>query len=75
MYSAEKIREILVKSLPGASVQVIDTTGTGDHFDAQVTWDGFRGKSLVEQHQLVMAPLKEGLQGAIHALAIKTKTP
>lgn len=75
MYSAEKIEEILVKSLPGASVQVIDTTGTGDHFDAQVTWDGFHGKSLVEQHQLVMGPLQEALKGPIHALAIKTKTP
>lgn len=75
MYSAEEIQAVIAKALPGATVQVVDTTGTKDHFDALVIWNGFKGKSLVEQHQLVMAPLKEALKGPIHALAIKTKTP
>lgn len=70
MYSAEKIQEILTQSLPGAQVKV---TGINDHFETTVVWEGFKGKSLVEQHQMVMAPLQEGLKEAIHALSIKTK--
>lgn len=73
MYSAEQIQKILTQSLPGANIQVIDTTGTHDHFECRVVWQGFQGKSLVEQHQMVMAPLQEGLKEAIHALSIKTK--
>lgn len=73
MYSAEKIQETIAKALPGAQVKVTDTTGTRDHFEALVVWQGFENKSLVEQHQMVMAPLQEGLKEAIHALSIKTK--
>jgi stress-induced morphogen len=36
----------------------------------------FTGKSLVQQHQLVYAALKEKLAtGELHALALKTWTP
>ncbi|MDO8494593.1 MAG: BolA/IbaG family iron-sulfur metabolism protein [Deltaproteobacteria bacterium] len=75
MVSAQTIQETLIKALPGAKVQVIDSTGTNDHFEAVVVWQGFEGKSLVEQHQAVMAPLQPGLKsGEIHALKIKTST-
>lgn len=74
MYSAEQLEELIVQALPGAKVQVVDTTGTRDHFEATVVWKGFEGKTLLEQHRLVMAPLQEGLQEKIHALKIKTKT-
>ena len=73
MYTAEKIQQTIAEALPGATVKVTDTTGTNDHFDCLVIWDGFEKKSLVEQHQMVMAPLQEGLKEAIHALSIKTK--
>lgn len=75
MYTADRIKKELAKALPGAQVKVVDTTGTKDHFDALIVWDGFEGKSLVEQHQIVMAPLEEALKEAIHALSIKTFTP
>ena len=75
MYDAQKIEEAIAKALPGSKVQVTDTTGTRDHFEALVIWQGFEDKSLVEQHQMVMAPLQEGLKEAIHALSIKTFTP
>ena len=36
----------------------------------------FQGRSMVEQHQLVYAPLKTELaSGELHALALKTYTP
>lgn len=73
MFDPKRIEEIIAEALPGAKVRVFDTTGTNDHFEAKVIWPGFEGKSLVEQHQLVMASLKEGLKsGAIHALSLKT---
>lgn len=55
---------------------MIDTTGTGDHFLARVVSEAFAGKSLIEQHRLVYAPLQaEIASGALHALAIETSTP
>lgn len=72
----EWIEEQVRTALAGAEVSVVDTTGTGDHFEARVVWPGFAGKSMVEQHQTVYAPLKAVLAtGELHALALKTYTP
>ncbi len=74
MYSEEKIVEILKRAIPGAQVEVSDMTGTRDHFQVLVTASAFTGKSLMEQHQMVMAPLKSQIaDDSIHALSIKTK--
>lgn len=73
MYSAEQIEKLISQAMPGAVVEVKDLTGTRDHFEATVVWKGFDGKSLLEQHRLVMEPLQEGLKEKIHALKIKTR--
>jgi stress-induced morphogen len=65
----------IAAALPGARVAVRDLTGTQDHLDATVVWDGFQGKSLVEQHRLVNTALAEELKGPIHALKLATLTP
>jgi acid stress-induced BolA-like protein IbaG/YrbA len=76
MMDPKEIRAILEAALPGADVEVIDTTGTLDHFQARVVSAAFEGKSLVEQHQLVQRPLREAVDdGRIHALSVKTMTP
>lgn len=76
MISPEWIRERVLGALPGAEVEVIDTTGTNDHFEARVVAPQFVGLPMVRQHQLVYAPLKEVLAtGELHALALKTYTP
>jgi acid stress-induced BolA-like protein IbaG/YrbA len=76
MLDPNVIEERIRASLEGAEVQVRDTTGTGDHFEARVISDAFAGKTMVEQHQLVYAPLKDLLAtGELHALALKTYTP
>jgi len=76
MFSESKIEDILKQALPGAQVVISDMTGTKDHFRVEVTSEQFAGKSLVEQHQMVMAPLKaEIADDSIHAISIKTKTP
>lgn len=75
MYSEQKIIEILKDAIPDAQVEVIDTTGTKDHFQVQVVSKAFEGKSLVDQHQMVMQPLRSQIaDDSIHAISIKTKT-
>lgn len=76
MYSPEQIEAVLNGVLPGAVVAAVDLTGTADHFEVRVSWSGFNGKSLIEQHQIVNRALKEPLEdGRIHALRIKTMIP
>ncbi len=76
MLTPEWIRERVLSALPGAVVEVIDTTGTNDHFEARVVSEQFKGLPMVRAHQLVYAPLKDVLAtGELHALALKTYTP
>jgi stress-induced morphogen len=74
MLDADEIRRRIEAALPGAAVEVRDTTGGGDHFEARVAWGAFAGKSLIEQHRMVYAPLADLLAtGELHALALKTE--
>jgi stress-induced morphogen len=76
MMNPEDIQKTVVKSLPGAEVTVQDLTGTRDHFEVTVFWEGFKGQSLIEQHQIINRALSAELEdGRIHALKIKTYTP
>jgi acid stress-induced BolA-like protein IbaG/YrbA len=76
MLDPENIRQRILGALPGAEVQVNDTTGTGDHFEALVVSPAFAGKPMVQQHKLVYAAVQDWLQtGELHALALKTYTP
>ncbi|NNB87092.1 BolA/IbaG family iron-sulfur metabolism protein [Corallococcus exiguus] len=76
MLDAEALRRYLLDALPGSEVEFNDTTGTGDHFEARVVSPAFTGKTMVEQHQLVYAPLQQWLKsGELHALALKTYSP
>ena len=60
-------------ALPGAAVEVIDETGTGDHLRATVTARQFEGISRIDQHRLVKAAVKTRFDdGTIHALSVKT---
>jgi len=72
----EEIRSTLEKALPGSTVEVMDLTGGGDHFQVLVVSSAFEGKGLVDQHQMVYGVLREALGSErIHALALKTYTP
>jgi stress-induced morphogen len=75
MPSVEDIRKRIEAAIPGASVEVEDYTGGGDHFSATVTAAAFEGRSRVEQHRLVYEIFDGEIGGAIHALALKTRTP
>jgi len=72
---ADEIRAQIERALPGSQVQVRDTTGTGDHFEAVVIAEQFAGKTVVEQHRLIYSILGSAMAGPIHALALRTSSP
>ncbi len=74
MESAE-IERLIRAGLPGAEVTITDLAGDGDHYAAEVVWDGFAGKSRVAQHQMVYAALEGRMGGALHALQLTTRAP
>ena len=75
MPSAEDIKQRIEAAIPGAQAEVEDYTGGGDHFSATVTAAAFEGLSRIQQHRLVYEALGAEVGGAIHALALKTRTP
>jgi acid stress-induced BolA-like protein IbaG/YrbA len=76
MMNPEDVRRLIEAAIPEAKVEVQDLTGGGDHFRATVVSPAFAGKSRIEQHQMVYAPVRELLADqTIHALSIKTVTP
>lgn len=68
--------EVLIKAaLPDAKVVIEDLRGDGDHYAATVVSAAFKGKSRVQQHQLVYAALKGNMGTGLHALALQTSAP
>jgi stress-induced morphogen len=73
--SPDVIRDRLRAAFPDATIEVRDTTGGGDHFDARVRSAAFAGRPLVARHQMVYAALGELMRTEIHALSLTTDTP
>lgn len=72
----EEVASLVRQTFGDARVRVSDLTGTGDHFEIFVVSASFRGKTLIEQHQLVQKSIRLALDdGRIHAIQIKTETP
>jgi stress-induced morphogen len=72
---ADEIERIIKASLPDAQIEITDLAGDGDHYSATVVSKAFKGKTRVQQHQLVYAALKNEMGGALHALALTTSCP
>ena len=73
MPTAEDIKRRIESAIPGASANVEDWTGGGDHFRATVVSSSFIGKSRIEQHRMVYAVFADEIGGPIHALSLTTK--
>jgi len=72
---SDDIVKLIEDGLPGASVKIEDLRGDGDHYAAHVIYEGFRGKSRVQQHQMVYKSLQGRMGGELHALALQTAVP
>lgn len=72
---ARDIERLIKEGIPDAKVTIRDLAGDGDHYAATVISESFRGKSRVQQHQIVYQALKGQMGGALHALALQTGAP
>jgi stress-induced morphogen len=68
----QEIQNLLLTNVKDSIVRVADLTGTMDHLDILVASDEFIGKSLIDQHQIIMDILKGPLSDKLHAVKIKT---
>ena len=70
----QEVEQLIKNNIEDAHVEVSDLTGTMDHLNIFVASDIFKGKMLIDQHQIIMDILKEDLKDKIHAVKIKTMT-
>jgi stress-induced morphogen len=69
----EHIKQKIEAGLQGAKVDILDPRKDGLHLKAIVTCPDFKNKTLIEQHRMVYATLKQELKQELHALALETK--
>lgn len=72
---ARDIERMIKEAIPDAHVTIRDLAGDGDHYAAEVVAESFRGKSRVQQHQMVYEALQGNMGGVLHALALQTSVP
>jgi stress-induced morphogen len=72
---AKSIEVLIRQALPDAQVEIRDLAGDGDHYAASVVSAAFKGKSRVQQHQMVYQALQGRMGGELHALALTTSAP
>lgn len=72
------VQKKLEEKFPGAKVVVQDTSAGHEAHNSltnlavHVVWQGFEGKSLIEQHRMVHDAIAQELKTTIHALRVKT---
>ena len=78
----QKITQKLNDNIPAEHLEVINESnmhnvppGSESHFKITIVSDAFIGKSLLAQHRMINAVLKDELEHDIHALALHTYTP
>ena len=72
----EQVKAKIQTLAPGTDVEIIDLTGTQDHYQAIVISPVFEGKMMIEQHRMVMGILQSEIDsGEVHALTMKTFSP
>ena len=72
---ASEIERLIREAFPDALVAIDDLRGDGDHFAARVASAAFKGKTRIQQHQMVYRALKGRMGGDLHALALQTSVP
>jgi acid stress-induced BolA-like protein IbaG/YrbA len=68
-------QDIQIYIAQGLACEHCEVAGDGHHFEAVIVSPEFRGKSRVQQHQLVYRVLGDRMREEIHALSMQTLTP
>jgi stress-induced morphogen len=69
---AGEIERLIRAKFPDAEIAIKDLAGDGDHYAAHVVSAAFKGKTRVQQHQMVYEALGGRMGGVLHALALTT---
>ena len=70
--AAGEIEKLIKQAFPDAEVTVTPMADDNDHYAAMVTSNAFKGKSRVQQHQMVYDALGGRMGGVLHALSLQT---
>lgn len=70
-----EIERMIKAKFPDAAVTLTDLAGDNDHWAAHVVSGAFKGKSRVQQHQMVYDALGGRMGGVLHALQLTTAIP
>jgi len=70
--SAAEIERLIRDAIPDAKITIDDLRGDGDHYAAHVVSATFKGKTRVQQHQMVYQALKGRMGNELHAMALQT---
>ncbi|HEY5598542.1 MAG TPA: BolA family transcriptional regulator [Kiloniellales bacterium] len=73
--SPAEIESMIKAAIPDAQVDIEDLRGDGDHYAAYVVSAAFKGKTRVQQHQMVYQALRGRMGSELHALALQTSSP
>ncbi|MBL6847724.1 MAG: BolA family transcriptional regulator [Alphaproteobacteria bacterium] len=73
--SANEIEELILKTFPNAKITIDDLRGDGDHYAAQIITEEFKGKTRVQQHQMIYNAMEGKVGKELHALALNTSAP
>ncbi|HEX8103425.1 MAG TPA: BolA/IbaG family iron-sulfur metabolism protein [Solirubrobacteraceae bacterium] len=73
MLTTDDLKARIEGSIPDSRAEVVDLTGTGDHFRATVVSPAFSGLSRIAQHKLVYDVFGADIGGPIHALSLSTR--
>jgi len=69
----EEIHKLLKEGFPDADIEINDLAGDDNHYAAKIKSSKFKGKTRVQQHQMVYASLKGKMGSELHALALTTE--
>ena len=72
---AGEIERLIKAGFPDAQVRIDDLRGDGDHYAATIISAAFKGKTRVQQHQMVYQALQGRMGNELHALALQTAAP
>ena len=70
-----EIESLIKEGIPDAKGTIEDLRGDGDHYAAYVVSEAFKGKTRVQQHQMVYQALQGRMGNELHALALQTSAP
>jgi stress-induced morphogen len=69
---AADIEKLIRDAFPDADVEITALADDNDHWSASVASAAFKGKTRVQQHQMVYAALQGRMGGVLHALSLQT---